>query len=43
VGGRGSTSTLTITQENNRDQSEVDESEKTWGTILGNIKALLEK
>ncbi len=43
VGGNGNRSTLTITQENNRDQSEVDESEKTWGTILGNIKALLEK
>jgi uncharacterized protein YndB with AHSA1/START domain len=39
----GQGSTLTITQENNRDQAEVEESEKTWATILGNIKALLEK
>jgi uncharacterized protein YndB with AHSA1/START domain len=43
VTGSGDTSTLTITQENNRDQNEVDESEKTWGMILGNIKTLLEK
>jgi uncharacterized protein YndB with AHSA1/START domain len=43
VKGAGDTSTLTITQENNRDQNEVDESEKTWATILGNIKTLLEK
>ena len=43
VTGAGDTSTLTITQENNRDQNEVDESEKTWGMILGNIKTLLEK
>jgi uncharacterized protein YndB with AHSA1/START domain len=35
--------TLTITQENNRDQAEVDESEGTWNTILNNIKTLLEK
>jgi uncharacterized protein YndB with AHSA1/START domain len=34
--------TLSITQENNRDQAEADESEKTWATILGNIKKLLE-
>jgi uncharacterized protein YndB with AHSA1/START domain len=35
--------TLSITQENNRDQAEADESEKTWNTILGNIKKLLEE
>lgn len=39
----GEASRLTITQENNRDQAEVDESEKTWKMILENIKALLEK
>ena len=43
VAGSGETATLTITQENNRDQAEVDESEKTWGMILGNMKTLLEK
>jgi uncharacterized protein YndB with AHSA1/START domain len=42
VSAAGGKSTLSITQENNRDQAEVDESEQTWGTILGNIKALLE-
>jgi uncharacterized protein YndB with AHSA1/START domain len=42
VSEAGGKSTLAITQENNRDQAEVDESERTWGTILGNIKALLE-
>jgi uncharacterized protein YndB with AHSA1/START domain len=34
--------TLTITQENNKDQAEVTESEKTWNTILANMKKLLE-
>ena len=43
IDGHGKRSTLTITQENNRDQAEVDESEKTWGMILGNLKTLLEK
>jgi uncharacterized protein YndB with AHSA1/START domain len=36
-------STLSITQANNRDQNEVDESTKTWGMILENIKKMLEK
>ena len=35
--------TLSITQENNKSQAEVDESEKTWNTVLGAIKTLLEK
>jgi uncharacterized protein YndB with AHSA1/START domain len=35
-------SKLTITQENNRDQAEVDQSQQTWGMILGNMKQLLE-
>jgi uncharacterized protein YndB with AHSA1/START domain len=39
----GGHSTLTITQANNRDQAEVDESTGTWTTILGGIKTLLEK
>lgn len=39
----GSKTTLTITQENNRDQAEVDESEGTWKMILNNIKTLLEQ
>src|SRR5688572_25452360 len=39
---RGEGSTLTITQENNRDEAEVEEAERTWGMILGNMKALLE-
>jgi len=39
----GSHSTLTITQANNRDQAEVDESTGTWQTILEGIKTLLEK
>jgi uncharacterized protein YndB with AHSA1/START domain len=39
-GGQGK---LTITQENNRDQAEVDQSQQTWGQILGNIKQLLEQ
>jgi uncharacterized protein YndB with AHSA1/START domain len=43
VSGEDGRSTLTITQANNRDQKEVDESQKTWGMILGNIKQLLEK
>lgn len=43
VAGDGDQSRLTITQENNRSQAEVDESRKTWGMILGNIKKLLEQ
>ena len=43
VTGTGNRSTLTITQANNRDQAEVDESTGTWTTVLGGIKALLEK
>jgi uncharacterized protein YndB with AHSA1/START domain len=35
-------STLTIRQENNRDQAEVDESQKTWGTILEGLKQAVE-
>jgi hypothetical protein len=35
--------TLTITQENNKDQVEVDESEKTWTMMLGGLKTLLEQ
>ena len=43
ISGEGDAARLTITQENNRDQAEVDESQKTWNTILGNIKTLLEQ
>ena len=39
----GNKTTLTITQENNRDQAEVNESEKTWNTILSSMKTLLEQ
>ena len=39
----GDKTTLTKTQENSRDQAEVDESEKTWKMILGSMKALLEQ
>jgi uncharacterized protein YndB with AHSA1/START domain len=42
VSGNGDQSTLTITQENNRSQSEVDESQKTWTMILGSMKQMLE-
>jgi uncharacterized protein YndB with AHSA1/START domain len=38
----GGRTTLTITQENNRDQAEVDDSTKTWNTILSGMKTLLE-
>jgi|SRR5579859_1161696 len=43
ISGAGDRSILTITQENNRDQAEVDESTGTWTAILGSIKILLEK
>jgi uncharacterized protein YndB with AHSA1/START domain len=43
VSGAGDHSTLTITQENNRDQAEVDESTGTWTTVLNGIKTMLEK
>ena len=43
ISAAGDHSTLTITQENNRDQAEVDESTGTWTTVLGGIKTLLEK
>ena len=39
----GAETNLTITQENNRDQAEADESEGTWKMILNNIKTLLEQ
>ena len=43
VAGHGDHSHLSITQENNRDQAEVDESTGTWNTVLNGIKTLLEK
>src|SRR5258707_10651235 len=43
IAGAGDRTTLTITQENNRDQAEVDESTGTWTTILGSVKTLLEQ
>jgi uncharacterized protein YndB with AHSA1/START domain len=43
VASAGGHSTLSITQENNRDQAEVDESIGTWTMVLGGIKTLLEK
>ena len=43
VSDAGDRSTLTITQENNRDQAEVDESTGTWTMVLSGIKTLLEK
>jgi uncharacterized protein YndB with AHSA1/START domain len=42
VSGHGDHSHLTITQENNKDQAEVDESTKTWGTILEGLKKVVE-
>ena len=42
VTGDDNESTLTITQENNRDQAEVDESQKTWTTILEGLKKAVE-
>ena len=42
VTGDDDQSTLTITQENNRDQAEVDESQKTWTTILEGLKKVVE-
>lgn len=43
ISAAGDRTTLTITQGNNRDQAEVDESTGTWTTVLGGIKTLLEK
>ena len=43
VSPMGEFSRLTITQENNRDQAEVDESAKTWGMILGGLKTAVER
>ena len=43
VAAAGERARLTITQENNRDQAEVDESVGTWTTVLSGIKTLLEK
>ena len=43
ISGAGTKTTLAITQENNKDQAEVNESEKTWNTILNSIKKLLEQ
>lgn len=42
VTGDDNESTLTITQENNRDQAEVDASQKTWQTILEGLKKAVE-
>lgn len=42
VAAQGDHSEITITQENNQSQAEVDESEKTWGMILGGMKQVLE-
>ncbi len=42
VSERDDNSTLTITQENNHDQAEVDESKKTWTTILEGLKKVVE-
>lgn len=39
----GGQTTLNITQENNQDQEEADESAETWSAILGNMKALIEQ
>ena len=43
VAGDDNQSTLTITQENNRDQAEVDEAQKTWTTILEGLKTAVER
>ena len=43
VSPMGEYSRLTITQENNRDQAEVEESQKTWKAILEGLKYAVER